>query len=204
MTLTVIGRGGHVAVAPRAVRASSPVLRVDGRRCRIGTATPLAALAQARLPLHVRADGACTPSALFVFGIGGAINAGRDGWAYKVGRRAGTTSAGDPSGSFGNGRRLASGEVITWFWCVLGRRGCQRTLGVRVLAGGRVRVTGFDDFGRGARIARARVTAVDARGHRATGRTNRRGEVRLRGVSGHLRVSATRHGMVPALPGGAR
>lgn len=203
VTITVVGKGGKVLRAPRAVRASSAVLRVDGRRCRVPEATPLAALAQARLPLRTRADGACTPSAFFVFAVGRSVNAGRDGWAYKVDRRAGTTSAADPSGAFGNGR-LRSGRAVTWFWCILGARGCQRTLTTRRISGGRVRVTGWDDFGRGVRIGRASVTAVDARGRRAHGRTNRRGDVRLRGVFGRLRITARRGGFVPALPGGAR
>lgn len=204
VTLTVIGPGGKVVRAPRAVRAPGAVLRTDGRRCRVAEATPLAALLRARLPVRTRADGACSPSAFFVFGIGRRLNSGRDGWAYKVGRRAGTTSAADRSGAFGDGRRLRSGQVVTWFWCVLGGRGCQRTLTARKVGATKVRVTGYDDFGRGVRIARALVTAGDRRGHRARARTNRRGEARLRGVSGPLRITARRGGFVPALPGGAR
>ncbi len=204
VVVTVIGPGGKVVRAPRAVRATAPLLRVGSRRCRVAEATPLAALAQFRMSLRIRGDGACSPSALFLVAIGGRANAGRNGWAYKVGHKAGTTSAGDRSGSFGDGRRLRSGQVVTWFWCVLGGRGCQRTLTARNLGHARVRVLGYDDVGRGVRIRRALVTATDSRGHRAQGRTNARGEVGLRGVAGHLRLSARRGGFVPALPGGAR
>ena len=86
-------------------------MRVDGRVCRLPGATPLAALAALRLPLRVTAGGSCSDSAFFVTTIGRRANAGRNGWTYKVGRRAGTTSAASPSGSFGNGRRLGGGEV---------------------------------------------------------------------------------------------
>ena len=204
VTVTVIGPGGAVVRAPRAVRASDTRLRVDGRVCRLPAATPLAALAALRLGLRVTASGSCTPSAYFVTAIGRRANSGRDGWAYKVGRRAGTASAANPSGSFGTGRRLRGGEVVTWFWCGLGRRGCQRTLVATRVGATRVRVTAHDDAGRGVRVRRALVSVTDARGRRARGRTDQRGLVRLGGLRGSWRISARRGGLVPALPGGAR
>ena len=59
-------------------------------------------------------------------------NRGRRGWAYKVGNKAGTTGAADPSGPFGTGRRLRKTQRVLWFYCVLRSRGCQRTLSIRV------------------------------------------------------------------------
>ena len=204
VTVTVIGPGGKVVRAPRAVRAADGRIRVDRRVCGLPGATPLAALAALRLPLRVTAQGSCSPSAYFVTTVGRTSNRGRNGWAYKVGRRAGTASAASPSGSFGTGRRLRSGEVVTWFWCVLGRRGCQRSLVATRVGAATVRVMGFDDNGRGVRVRRALVTATDSRGRRARGRTGARGTVRLRGLRGSRRITAKRGGYVPALPGGAR
>lgn len=204
VVVSVIGPGGKVVRAPRAVRAGTAHLRIDGRTCTMAPATPLTALAQFRLPLRVTAGGSCSASAVFVQAIGRAANRGRDGWSYKVGRRAGTASAASPSGSFGTGRRLRSGDRVTWFWCRLGSRGCQRTLTARRVGAATVRVMGYDDRGHGVRVRRALVTVRDARGHRRTGRTGRDGTVRLRGLSGSWRITARRGGFVPALPGGAR
>lgn len=204
VTVTVTGPGGTVVRAPRAVRAGDGRLRVERRVCGLPGATPLAALAALRLPLRVTAGGSCSLSAYFVTTIGRRANRGRDGWAYKVGRRAGTTSAASPSGSFGDGRRLRGGEVITWFWCELGSRGCQRSLTARRVGAATVRVMGYDDAGRGVRVRRALVTATDSRGRRARARTNARGHARLRGLRGSWRITARRGGFVPALPGGAR
>lgn len=204
VTVAVVGPGGKVVRAPRALSAANGRLRVDGRVCGLPGATPLAALAGLRLALRVTAGGGCSPSAYFVTAIGRRANAGRNGWAYKVGRRAGTASAASPTGSFGDGRRLRGGEVVTWFWCVLRARGCQRTLTARRTGAARVRVMGYDDRGRGVRVRRALVTATDSRGRRARGRTGARGTVRLRGLRGAWQITARRAGFVPALPGGAR
>ncbi len=204
VTVAVVGPGGRVVRAPRALRAADARLRVDGRVCGLLGATPLAALAGTRLRLRVTAGGGCSPSAYFVTAIGRRANAGRNGWAYKVGRRAGTASAASPTGSFGDGRRLRGGDVVTWFWCELGARGCQRTLTARRVGRAGVRVMGYDDRGRGVRVRRALVTVTDSRGRRARGRTGARGTVRLRGLHGSWRITARRGGFVPALPGGAR
>lgn len=204
VVVTVVGPAGKVVRAPRVVRPDGARVRVDSGVCGLPAATPLAALAALRLPLRITASGSCAASAFFVTAIGRRANAGRDGWAYKVGRRAGTASAANPSGSFGDGRRLRGGEVVTWFWCVLGRRGCQRTLTVRRVGAARARVMGYDDAGRGVRVRRAHVTATDTRGRRARGRTDARGLVRLRGLRGSWKITARRGDFVPALPGGAR
>ncbi len=203
VTVSVIGPGGAVVRAPRVVGARDARLRVERRFCVVPGATPLAALAQLRLPLRITAGGSCSPSAYFVTTIAGRANRGRDGWAYKVGRRAGTASAADTAGSFGTGRRLRSGEVVTWFWCELGRRGCQRTLGARRSGSRSVVVHGYDDRGRGVRVARALVT-VRAGRRVARARTDRRGVARLPALRGSWQITARRGGYVPALPGGAR
>ena len=92
-----------------------------------------------------------------------------------------------------------------WFWC---RRAldCQRSLKVtgerRIGVGGtlRVRVRGYDDFGRGRVIRRALVTVG-----RARVRTNGRGVARIRMIRrGVFRLRAYRCGMVPAFPIGIR
>jgi hypothetical protein len=88
---------------------------------------------------------------------------GAAGWVYKVGRRAGTTGAADPSGPFGHGR-LKRGARVLWFWCAqTGGEACQRTLEVSsagsVAAGGMLAVTvrGYDDNGNGVPVAGATV-----------------------------------------------
>ena len=146
-------------VGTRAVRA-----RVGDRRCRVPRATPLAALVRSRVAkLRLRDfSRSCDPASLFVEAIGPDRNRGQSGWVYKVGNRQGTTAASDPTGPFGDGR-LRRRARITWFYCVFRTGGCQRTLGLRARDEGggtvTVRVTGYDDEGRGERVAGARVRA---------------------------------------------
>ena len=125
----------------RVLREAGPVklkarsVRVGGRRCAVGRATPLSALAGTRLRLRLRDYGACGRSprdagSLYVRQVGADRASGASGWVYKVGRRAGTTGAADPSGPFGRGR-LKGGARVLWFWCSQGRgQSCQRTLEV--------------------------------------------------------------------------
>ncbi len=136
-----------------------------GSGCAVAAGTPLAALAGlARLggpSFSLRDYGRCGSSArnsgqLFVYRLGGETNRGQDGWEYKVGRVSGTTGAADTSGPLGNGRLLASGERVLWFWCQASPGGCQRTLEVSAPSSvtpsaGRcaVQVTGYDNEGRG-------------------------------------------------------
>ena len=173
--LMVVGKE-RILRAPAAVRLTARTVSVAGRRCAAGTATPLSALAGARLPFAVRDYGSCGRAArdagsLFVTRVGRERNRGRDGWAYKVGRKAGTTGAADPAGSFGTGRRLRDGDRVLWFWCELGSGdGCQRTLEVSpertsTPAGQPLRVTvrGYDDAGRGVPVAGATVRLAGAR-----------------------------------------
>ena len=101
------------------VKLKSRSVRVGGRRCAVGRATPLSALAGTRLKLGFRDYGSCGRSprdagALYVKRIGSERARGADGWVYKVGRRAGTTGAADPSGPFGRGKLQArrAGAVV--------------------------------------------------------------------------------------------
>ncbi|MDX6665492.1 MAG: hypothetical protein QOG68_1698, partial [Solirubrobacteraceae bacterium] len=165
----VVGRS-QLLLAPRTVTARAVVVRASKKRCTAGAATPLAALAATSLSLRIRDYGgscsrrAADGGALFVTQIGPDRNRGRSGWTYKVGTRAGSAGAADPSGPFGHGR-LGADARITWFWCRLGStETCQRTLAVssrsRVARGAqlKVRVRGYDDFGHAKRIAGALVS----------------------------------------------
>src|SRR4051812_36264575 len=133
--------GKHAVLrGPKAVKLAKRTVKVGHRRCAVGKATPLSVLAGTKLRLRVRDQGACSrdardAGALYVFGVGPDRAKGRAGWVYKVGNRAGSTGAADPSGPFGTGHRLRDGQRVLWFWCTLnGERspdtGCQRTLAV--------------------------------------------------------------------------
>lgn len=150
----------------KAVRASATTARVEGRRCGVAEGTVLSALLRSRPGKVGLTDfGACTRrgrdgSGLFVNSIRGERNRGSDGWTYKVGTRAATAGAADPSGAFGNGR-LRGGQRVTWFYCRLRRGSCQRTLGLsfrREAAGAVAIVRGYDDQGRSVPVAGAEVS----------------------------------------------
>src|SRR4051812_45232464 len=108
----VMGRTG-LLLAPRAVVAKAVTVRASGKRCAAAAGTPLSALAGARRAggpaFRVKVyGGSCSrrpadSAALFVTRVGPDGNRGRNGWAYKVGTRAGTAGAADLSGPFGNG-----------------------------------------------------------------------------------------------------
>ncbi len=158
----VVGRSA-VLRAPGPVALKRATVKVGARRCRVAGATPLAALARTPLSLSLRDYGACgrrtaDAGGLYVRGVEGERERGRDGWVYKIGRRTPGSPAGDPAS------RLRGGAELLWFWCRLGRHGCQRTLAVspdRTSAAPgdtlRVTVTAFDDHGRGVRAAGATV-----------------------------------------------
>lgn len=156
----VVFRDGEAKSDTVGTRATR--VRVGDHRCRVPRATPLAGLVRSDVaPLRVRDfSRSCDPSNLFVQAIGPNENRRQSGWVYKVGNRQGTTSASDPSGPFGSGR-LERRARVTWFYCVFGAGGCQRTLGLRVRDQGEgtfsVRVMGYDDEGHGARVAGALV-----------------------------------------------
>lgn len=198
---------------PVTVSAKAVSLRVSGRSCAVSAGTPLAALEGARRAggpsFSLRDYGACSKRAsdaggLFVYKVGPDRNRNQDGWVYKVGRKAGSTSAGDPSGPFGTGRRLKSGQAVTWFWCVMGAEGCQRTLELKpgateVAPGGSLALTvrGYDDQGRGVLVAGATVTLGAV-----TATTGADGSATLTAppAAGRLKLTAQADGMVRSFP----
>jgi len=165
--LMVVGKD-RVLREAAPVKLKSRSLKVGGRRCAVGRATPLSVLAGTRLRIRLQDYGSCGRSprdagALYVSQVGPDRRGGPAGWVYKVGRRVGTTGAADPSGPFGRGK-LRRGARLLWFWCVQARgEACQRTLEVSsapVVAPGAmlaVTVRGYDDNGRGVPVAGATV-----------------------------------------------
>ena len=164
----VVGKSAVLA-GPERVALASRTARVGGRRCSLGRATPLSVLAGTGVSFKLRDYGACSLRArdagsLYVSRIGPDRESGTDGWVYKVGRRAGSAGAADPSGSFGTGRLLRAGQRVLWFWCVKDAYDqCQRTLetsSARTVAPGAplaVTVRGYDEAGRGVVVAGATV-----------------------------------------------
>ncbi|HEX8102172.1 MAG TPA: hypothetical protein VF533_06160 [Solirubrobacteraceae bacterium] len=205
----VVGKE-RVLFGPREVTLKQRRVKVGKRRCAVGRATPLSALAGTGLKLKVRDYGSCSRSPrdaglLFVRRIAEDANRGRAGWVYKVGRRSGTAGAADPSGSFGTGRRLHDGQRVLWFYCRLrGSGSCQRTLEVRpaerAVGPGEplsVSVRGYDDEGRGKRVEGATVTLGDQ-----TATTGPEGTATLTAPPrpGRVPLSAQRDGLVPSFP----
>jgi hypothetical protein len=189
----VVGRGGKVLDGPALRRAVDGHVRSDGRTCAVPGGTALAALLATGVPVTATSGGQCEPTAYYVKSVGRQTARGQEGWVYKVGHRAGTAAAGDPSGPFGDRRPLRARQRVTWFWCKLAASGgCQRTLEVR-RNGRLLRVTGYDDQGRGVRIRGVRVRLA---GGKVLGRTNRRGELRAKLPAG-ARVTAAKSGLVP-------
>jgi hypothetical protein len=197
----------------RVLREAAPVkfasrsVRVGGRRCAVGRATPLSVLAGTGLRLRLKDYGACGRSprdagSLYVRAVGPDRARGAAGWVYKVGRRTGTAGAADPSGPFGRGR-LRPGARVLWFWCVQERgEACQRTLEVssaaRVTAGAPLSVTvrGYDDNGRGVPVAGATVRLGTA-----VATTDSGGSATVTApAAGPARLTAERDGMVRSWP----
>jgi hypothetical protein len=208
VTTMVVGKD-RVLRDATAVRLKQRTVRVGRRRCAVGAATPLGALAGLGLALRVRDYGSCgrrpaDAGGLFVTSVAGERNRGRNGWVYKLGRRAGSSGAADPAGPFGTGRRLRAGDRLLWFWCRMQPSGgCQRTLEAvpdrrRTAPGDVLRVTvrAYDDQGRGrpAPAATVRLGSVSA----VTGPDG----VAVVPVaeSGRLRLDATAPGLVPSFP----
>jgi hypothetical protein len=201
----MIAGKASVLAGPRFVRASATTVAVGRRRCGVAAATALAALAAVRRghgpEFRLRDYGACSrravdSSALFVTQIGPDRNRRTDGWVYKVGRRVPSSGAADPSG-----RRLRTGERLTWFYCrAQSSGGCQRTLEVAPLSGAgrmlRVRVRGYDDNGRAVAVAGATVSAGAQ-----TAVTGADGTASFPALGAATRsVQAQRPGMVPSFP----
>ncbi len=207
VTTMVVGRGNRVLLAARPAGLPAEHIPVPGAgRCALASATPLGALEAARRAGRLRYTlqrlTACAPSQLFVTSIDGERNAGVAGWVYKVDGRSGTAGAGDPSGPFGTGRRLHSGDSVLWFYCVNALR-CQPTLVVRAdtqtpAAGAALGVTVLadDDQGRatpvvGATVVLGSETATSGPGGRA---------VLGAPPAGSYELQATVAGDVPAFP----
>lgn len=192
-----------MVVGPRAVlwavhtvTASPARVRIGHRSCRVRGGSGLATLAAARRrggPAFTVTGDCAVP---YVPRIGRFAARGADGWVYKVGHTAPTIDAGAPL------RAIRPGARVLWFWCELRPGGCQRTLQVtpaerRVAPGARlsVTVTGYDDLGRGRRVAGVTVTLGAVRA-----RTNRRGRAVLTAPprAGTAVLHAERYGLVPA------
>jgi hypothetical protein len=184
----------------RLVTAAGATVRLGRKRCAVGAATPLAALSHSEVPgLRLKDYGSCSKrpadaGGLYVKRIRKDVARGANGWVYKVGNKAGTAGAGDPSGPFGSGR-LQKGARVTWFYCHMKASGCQRTLAItpKALGGGqvRVKVKAYDDFGKSRPAAGATVilggTRVKADSH---------GTATLQATPGETRVHAELKGAV--------
>jgi hypothetical protein len=202
----IVFRGGKAVTKNVSTRGVK--VKVHRRRCRVAGRTPLAALVRSKPGrIGLRDFGSCSSdprdaSQLFVRSIRRDKNRGRNGWAYKVGNKAGTTGAADTSGPFGNGKRLRSGQRVLWFYCVLRSRGCQRTLAIRVTeqpGGLRVKVKGYDDPGKGVLVQGAKVRAGGA-----SAVTGADGVATLALPSGSYRVYAAKKGLVRSFTERAR
>ena len=199
----VVGKE-RVLRAPTEVRLKVRTVKVGGRRCRVGAATPLSVLVATKLRLGLRDYGRCgrrprDAAGLYVTKVRGEREKGRGGWVYKVGRRTPSLGAADLS------RRLRDGQRVTWFWCEQDDTGgCQRTLEARpdrtTAAPGEtlsVTVRGYDDQGRGAAVEGATVTLGSA-----TAVSDAAGTAVLSvpAEPGEHPLEAARDGLVPAFP----
>ncbi len=194
----VVFRSGKAVT--RDVAAKQTLVTVGGRRCAAGAGTALAALARSGAGrLRLRDFGSCSgrprdAAGLFVEAIRGERNRGQNGWVYKVGRRAASAGAADPSGPFGRGR-LRRGQQLTWFYCRMHAGGCQRTLAIEARGeqgAATISVRGYDDEGRGVPVAGAAVTASGG----GTGVTASDGSVRLTLPPGRHTIVARKDGLV--------
>ena len=185
-------------------------VKVGSRRCKVGAATPLSALASTKLKLGFRDYGRCgkrvrDAGGLYVTKVAGEREKGRGGWVYKVGRRAGSTAAADMSGPFGTGRRLRGGDRVLWFWCEQDSAGgCQRTLEAQpdraAAAPGdtlTVTVRGYDDFGKGMDVEGATVTLGSASAVSGPGGV---AVLTVPAATGALRLEAVKDGLVRSFP----
>jgi hypothetical protein len=150
------------------VTAAKSQVKVGSKRCTVGAGTPLAALVRSGIgAIKLKDYGACShreadAAGLYVSRIRKDAARGVSGWVYKVGNRAASAGAADPTGPFGSGR-LKPRARVTWFYCHMKVNGCQRTLAITRLetpGAGEVRVTvrSYDDQGRGRPAAGAAVT----------------------------------------------
>jgi hypothetical protein len=202
----VVGKS-RVLAGPQRVTLKARTASVGRKRCAIGAATPLSALASTGLRFRLHDYGSCSrrladAGSLYVRSVAGERARGTDGWVYKVGHRAGSGGAADPGGSFGTGRQLRTGDRVLWFWCVKNRAdSCQRTLDSTAAGAGagaplRVTVRGYDDAGRGVAMAGATVRLGGA-----TAVTGADGVAMLTApAAGGYTLQAEKRGAVPAFP----
>lgn len=209
----VVGAAGTALWQAQAVLARAASVRVGGRKCAVGAATPLSALIAARRAggpaFAVRDYGRCgrapaDAGQLFVYKLGGERNHGQDGWEYKVDGVAGSTGAADLSGPRGNGRRLGAGAQVLWFWCRAQGTGCQRTLEARAASTSPVHgqelavsVVARDNEGRKVPVAGALVTLGSTSA--STGATGS-ATLTAPATPGSYQLTATSPGLVPAFP----
>jgi hypothetical protein len=202
----VVGRTA-VLGGPRTVSATATTVAVGGRRCALAAGTALSALAALRRAggpaFHVRDYGGCSrrraaaSESLYVDRIARDRSSGPSGWVYKLGHRAPDVGGASPHA------RARSGQPVLWFYCRMGRTGCQRTLEVtgptRPAPGAAATfsVRGYDDRGRGVPVGGATV-AFGA----SSGTTAADGRVALTAPAnpGRARVTAVAAGLVPAFP----
>jgi hypothetical protein len=151
----------------KTLTAKAARVRVAGRRCAVGAATPLAALIRSRVgALRLKDFGSCSrkpgdAAGLYVAAIGKDRAKGANGWVYKVGNKVASAGAADPAGPFGRGK-IRSGTRVTWFYCRMNARtsSCQRTLGVRAISdasGVTATVRSYDDRGHSTLVSGATV-----------------------------------------------
>jgi hypothetical protein len=201
--LMVVGKE-RVLRTPDEVRLKVRSVKVAGRRCRVGAATPLSVLVATKLKLGLRDYGHCTrrprdAAGLYVARVKREREKGRGGWVYKIGRRTPSLGAADPS------RRLRDGQRVTWFWCEQDDSGgCQRTLEARPdrtsAAPGEtlsVTVRGYDDQGKGLAIQGATVTLGSAS---AVSDAAGVAVLTVPAEPGKLALEATADGLVRAFP----
>jgi hypothetical protein len=193
----VVGRS-RTLLGAHTLNVTGARVTASGHRCGVPAASGLAVLAAARRAggpaFKVRQEGGC--QGLYVFQVGSDRARGRSGWVYKVGHATPSTGAAERTSSIGPGAH------VVWFWCRMGSGSCQRTLEItagRVAKAGRaqrVTVRGYDDNGRGRPVSGAVVRLGPA-----SARTGANGVAIVRAPRrGTYRLTATRAGMVPALP----
>jgi hypothetical protein len=204
----VVGKS-RVLVPAKHVPLKKRFAGIDGKRCALGRATPLSALAGTGASFRLVDYGACSrrprdAGSLYVRQIGPDRAKGRDGWVYKVGRRSGSAGAADPAGPFGTGRVLRRGQQVLWFWCVKDAAdSCQRTLetssagSVGPGAPLAVTVRGYDESGKGVAVEGATVTLGDATAVTGAGGV---ATVTAPGAAGHYAVQASKPGLVLSFP----
>jgi hypothetical protein len=204
----VVGKS-RVLVPAKQVPLKKRFAGINGKRCALGRATPLSALAGTGASFRLVDYGACSrrprdAGSLYVRQIGPDRAKGRDGWVYKVGRRSGSGGAADPAGPFGTGRMLRRGQQVLWFWCVKDSAdSCQRTLETSsagsVATGAPLAVTvrGYDESGKGVAIEGATVRLGDATAVTDTGGV---ATVAAPAAPGHYAVEASKPGLVLSFP----